>query len=383
MYRSSKVARLLLTTAVAVCSAAGGDIVDQAVVGQNAVPFEGKRISVFWTSAGQWATVTREFCDGRGRSRVEYLNPNNLRGHVMVFDGRFHWHRIPQRNVVIRSDVGSPCWGARSRLRLLRRNYDILNSRSPEFIGGIPCLSVELQPKSRKKPVQKMWIDPVTGFVLKVEKYRPDGSLVSVSHFLSIALGGTPAESLFSVRPRLHERLLRPADNAAMRTVDEIRGECGERVLVPARLSGDFVLENACSITGSNVSSQLSLHYTDGLSNLSLVQSVTEPDSFSIFPFAIRQSSVTGPDMWGPQAPVPTIRWSLGNRHFALLGDVPSELLEEIARGLGGSPGSDQMIRGDSTNLSRIALLLIFALLLLSAVFLLIAYARERRLKVQ
>jgi len=269
---------------------ASADVIDRAVVGQNVVPFRGERLSVFWTQSGQWATVTQEFADGHGRSRVEYLSPHNLRGHVLIFDGQFHWHIIPQQRVLIRSTVIPSTENRQARLALLRRNYDVRISRRQYRVEGVNCHLVELRPRSRCKLTQKMWIDPCTGFVLKVERYRADGALASISHFLSVVFGGVLDRGLFEVHPQSSEKVVCLAKCAALTSVNDMRSKCGSKTLVPLNLPGGFVLENACLMTDGDGNSQLLLHYTDGLVTISLVQMEPRPQPFWTFPFFLRRA---------------------------------------------------------------------------------------------
>lgn len=370
--------QFLAAMSLPIVSVSAESLVERAIRQQGHIPYEGKRISVTWEENLEHATVTHEYCDGYGRTRVEYLMPRALFGHVLIHDGAFQWHRVPERHVVFKTAAPLPP-ESRKRWELLQTNYTV--EVQPEPVSSdTPCVLIVLRPKMSGKPWRRLWVEPVSGVILKSERYRADNHLAAVSHLMMVNLKANIPRSLFSLHPVAGERVIEQHPQQSSRSCDALGRSISGFAALPGTLPGNYVLDKVDLIGKPFSHKHVTLHYSDGLSTLSIVETIDDPARRFLYPVIQPfHSGHTAVEM-DSHHDVRVARWTSGPRQFTLLGDVSQNVLRNIASELAASTPAAPQGRGLHERLVQAADILILLLLLVSAISLLVAYRRQCRI---
>lgn len=361
-------------------SVSADPLVQRAMEQQSRIAYEGTRVSITWGDNREHATVTREYCDGQGRSRVEYLAPKKLIGHVLIDDGRFQWHSAPRHHVVFKA-VAPNILDPRRRWDLLQKNYRIETKPVTQLGDHMPTVEVVFHPKTSGKPLRRVWIDPASGFIVKSERYHIDHSLAAVSHFLSLRLHNQPSQSLFSLRPLEGDRIVEQGPQQVTYSSEELKKTIAGFAPVPESLPGNYVFENATIVGRSLAHKHVTLHFSDGLNTLSLVETLDSPTRILVLPDALRISARRIKVEVGGHHHLPVACWAAEHQHFTLMGDVSQEFITRVASDLASQSPPPAVVNRVWRNLLRIALIAVVLLLAFSACSLLRAY-RSRQLPV-
>jgi hypothetical protein len=96
------------------------------------VAYQGKIVVTTWHSKASDAAMLWEWRLPDGRYRVEYLAPRNLRGVVLLSDGKRRWRLVNNRPVWQLPLDDAPLL----QVDLLARNYRLSAPRPRHFVGS-------------------------------------------------------------------------------------------------------------------------------------------------------------------------------------------------------------------------------------------------------
>ncbi|MFI5386924.1 MAG: hypothetical protein ACHQ50_12490, partial [Fimbriimonadales bacterium] len=187
----------------------------------------------------------------------------------------------------------------------------VVNEAPGGLVAKLPTQLVTLTNK-QGEPLQKLWIEPNTGMILKRELYTRGGVLQASSEFTEVNLGPRVDPTDFNL-PR-GARIVTPETK-----LDAIiRRQGFQNVRLPA--GTPYRLENVQvkKIAGQEVLVQ---QYAGGGHRIALYQirTVVDPSRFVGLPSGVR-----------------TYAWQTGGSSFVLMGDLRDAELRELARRLGG-----------------------------------------------
>src|SRR5437588_536374 len=114
--RFSIIAALLLFAGGTSISAAEGtaslpdgvSLLQKAVANEDHVPFSGSQVTMLWSGEHPTGFITQEYHDGTGRTRVQTLWPQSMRGEFTVDDGTVEWRYDPAKRTACRSADPGP-----------------------------------------------------------------------------------------------------------------------------------------------------------------------------------------------------------------------------------------------------------------------------------
>ncbi|HMS55346.1 MAG TPA: hypothetical protein PKA27_08075 [Fimbriimonadaceae bacterium] len=248
------------------------------------------------------------------RMRIEFPQGSPQHGQIIIEAGRDRFHFFPGLNEIhtmpSRADDGVERLGMflRERAAALK----ITTSRGP-VIAELPTEAVVISDK-QGNPVQRLWIHPRSGMLVKRELVDPLGTVVGAYEFQSVNLNPEIKEEDFRVRrqgakvvaPR--DILRRMAREAGLEPLTLPEGERyrleGARVMNNER--GKILVQTYQSPTGP-----LSFFATKMDINLERFRRLASRDSFRSF------------------------AWQQGGVTYALVGNETDETLKRLARQIG------------------------------------------------
>ncbi|MGE5576939.1 MAG: sigma-E factor regulatory protein RseB domain-containing protein [Syntrophothermus sp.] len=302
------------------------------------VDYIGNQVVVDGTGGDEHTTVVKIFHRRPGLTRYEYQESADRAGWVVIDDGADIWQFEPRGRLVISFRSIS---GARLRqqqaeeLELLRRNYRFRH-------GGIGKVAdreahiVEITPKHPGSPSQRLWIDRENSLTLKTEKFRANGSLEYLSYFVDIDMAASPDEELFQVKIPPGVDVVRHPGVNIFEPVPVLRAKTGVNIRLPNRLPPGFVFAGASMAALAQFKGGVYLKFTDGLNVISLFETVAPRGRVYVVDNARRVSigGIVGYLM--ENCDVQLLNWTANGTNYTLIGEVPPEVLLQMAESIGG-----------------------------------------------
>lgn len=267
------------------------------------VAYTCKIVVSHWRSLKGDTAVLREWRLTDGRYRIEYLAPQNLRGTVLVSDGKKRW-RIVKGKAFWEFDVEGL---TPERLGLLSKNYRLTFLKETTLLGR-KVWQIAVEPKIEGKLHHKFWLDAENGIALKAEVADEKGSpiaFMSVTELKFLNPKEIPND-FFSV----------PAKGAVAKSPAQLTKTQAQRIWeirLPENLPFGFALERIEEIMLPKDFPALHAVYTDGLTKISLF---VLPKDIRLPLKASRVSVVKKP---------------LGKQVLLVVGSIDKNLLDKIA----------------------------------------------------
>ncbi|MDR7542881.1 MAG: sigma-E factor regulatory protein RseB domain-containing protein [Armatimonadota bacterium] len=267
-----------------------------------------------------------------GLTRLDFLSPDGVAGRVVIDDGSRTWHYEPRLHTVfVGPSVAVPAVAAE---RLPAERYRVRLLGIEEVIGR-PTVVLSLWPQAGRRE-RRLWIDRLTGVMLRSEERDPDEGLVAVVYFTRISFGLNLPATLFQPRLPAGARVVRqdgPTTTPVPLSVLEQR--VGFALHAPAALPGGFRLLGGSPVRDGPVVAA-HLHYTDGIRPLAL--------------FVAPASRIGPPGRGDPVAglgedartvvvgAMRLVLWRSGDRRLTLVGPLSLAELVRVAHRLGQAP---------------------------------------------
>ncbi len=256
-----------------------------------------------WGSHKGDTALLREWRLPDGRYRIEYLSPKNLRGTVLISDGKRRWRIVEGKAVwELEVDTLTP-----ERLDLLSKNYRLTVLGATSVLGR-KAWQVAISPKVKGKPHHKFWLDAEHGIILKGE--------ISDERDVPIAFMSVTDLKFLSQKevPRL---LFTPPVKAAatksQKQLTKVQAQNKWSLKLPDSLPFGFVLERVEEVDLPKNLRTLHAVYSDGLTKISLF----------VLPSNLKPSLGS--------SRVSIVQKPLGKRALLVVGGIDKNLLELIA----------------------------------------------------
>ncbi len=236
--------------------------------------FAGRQYITTWSDDGQSSTVVTFVCH---KAPYEYLQrfttPKSRAGRAILENHSYQWTFVPQRQIVVQT----PRPHVRSdepNIPLLLKNYDITMESKTDRIAGRDASIITITSKSRKDKALKYWIDPYTGIALRSERYHADGNLASVSYFSDITFHPKYTAATFTPNqwPDTQVKQLSYKTTTPHKlSQSEVAQTLGKRATVPENIR-EFEFSGMSKLAMARQET-LHIHYSDGLTSLSVFES--------------------------------------------------------------------------------------------------------------
>lgn len=201
----------------------------------------------------------------QGMTRYEYRAPE-LGGLVLIDKG----NTLIRLNPAARTATVETVHRSPATVDLVLKNYQASLMGQERLLGRLADV-VTLKPRKGSGPSRKMWIDRLTGVVLRTEQYNSAGKLVSRSTYLSVDWNANPDDSLFSV-PAGWKQTQSPLQSERHWDKAELSRRVGFTVREPSYVPPGFMLDGFHSVYRPNMLPSAHIRYVDGLNSISVFE---------------------------------------------------------------------------------------------------------------
>lgn len=237
-------------------------------------------------------------------TRIDYFEPSELAGIITIERGSESWRFIPSQQQWLANK-----WElAPQRLNLALKNYNVVD-RGRDAVAGRSVRVLEIVPKKRGNPSEKIWIDVEHYLVLKSELRNSSGVPVSVSSFNKIEFNPKDIkDSAFKV-----PKGVKPPNNPVP--------QLGFTVVKPKYIPKGYSFVQMSTIPVDKDIYAAHLMYTNGINTISI--------------FERKRGAKTTDQSDSRLGQVANIiRFDRGNITFTIIGDISKKELQKIADSL-------------------------------------------------
>ncbi|PXF56307.1 MAG: outer membrane lipoprotein-sorting protein [Candidatus Methanogaster sp.] len=277
------------------------------------------------------------------KSRVEYTEPAELAGTVMVTNGSTVWTYDPAKNQVTKmalpEDIPSEMDYTELVKNLLDKND--ISLEGTEDVGGRSAYVIKATPKNETISGlfarTRVWVDRENWMLLRMDMYDKDDNLISKVEYKDITFNtGIPdSEFIFEVPAgaEVVETSLEDMMPKKM-TLDEARANLTFDMGVPSYLPDGYEFDHAIVIGGEQ--EVVSLQYTNGNERLYLSESISDDSDRSESAMGEPEIvSINGTD--GEFAPIfgmNTLQWSADGIDYSLSGVIEKDEMVNVAESI-------------------------------------------------
>lgn len=201
----------------------------------------------------------------QGMTRYEYRAPE-LGGLVLIDKG----NTLIRLNPATRTAAVETVHQSPATVDLVLKNYQASLVGQERLLGRLVDV-VTLSPRRGIGPSRKMWIDRLTGVVLRTEQYNSAGKLISRSAYLSVDWNADPDDSLFAV-PAGWKQVQSPLQSERHLDKAELSRQMGFTVREPSYVPLGFVLDGFHLVYRPNMLPSAHIRYVDGLNSISVFE---------------------------------------------------------------------------------------------------------------
>ncbi len=281
------------------------------------------------------------------KSRVEYIEPAELAGTVMVTNGSTMWTYDPAKNQVTKMALPEDEPFEMDYTQIVKGILDEndISLEGIEDVGGRGTYVIEATPKdeSNRKFVSRtrVWVDRENWMILGTEMYDADGNPMVKVEYRDITFNtGIPDSEFIFEAPAGAEVVETSLEDMMPEemTLDAARANITFDLRVPSYLPEGYEFDRA-TVFGDlygNGPEMVSLHYTNGDERLHLTEWVSDDSDQSEHAMGEPEIvSINGTDgeftsMFG----MSTLRWSADGIDYSLSGEFEKGELVNVAESL-------------------------------------------------
>lgn len=167
----------------------------RSVDAQQNVPLQG-RVAVTHWAGGREQERLIDFVEGvGGKYRFTYVQPENVRGRVILSDGKTVWQYEPAQGVILER----PATESSDPLRTehLPEDHAVALNATAGQVAGRAVRVLEVRMAGEKQTRERFWVDTETGRTLKVEEAGTDGRLIRRAEVITVTFPERVAEETF------------------------------------------------------------------------------------------------------------------------------------------------------------------------------------------
>lgn len=275
------------------------------------------------------------------KSRMDYLEPAEMAGQVMVNDGKTIWSYDPKKNEVTKMDM------PKINMTTSEQDYtksikELLNQTDISYQGtekfeGRSVYNIKASPKNGSMLMgihYSMWVDSETWMPLKMEMFDKNDKLMTSIEYRDIKFNTGIPDSEFEFKvPEGAKVVTRelPAPPKQM-TLEEVRKEVNFTVLSPSYLPEGYVFESA-TVFKYDKMEIVSLTYQKG-SQMFLLSEKLKDDTNKAPDFGdVEKVSINGAEgkIMSGFGESKMLTWNIGNLELMLSDPLSKEEMIKIA----------------------------------------------------
>lgn len=278
-------ATLLATLALVVCHHRGyaypsaAEIVRRAAEAEGNLNYVAEQVTITSENGRERRSRQNVMAMNPGRLRVEFVDPPEMKGQIIVVDGTYRWKYVPQQNLVLKGPIlerGTPGDFAHKRADLLLRKFSA-EVVGTEQVAGREAYHIRAKSNTPGGPQKDLWIDTEHFLRLKLQQSDPCGKREHTSYFTRITFNPRIDPSQFRFTPPAGAKVVteQPTRMRCFRSLEELRKSAPFEVRLPTQLPPGFAF---LSGTVGRFRGKLVvwIRWTDGLLLLSLFERPVE-----------------------------------------------------------------------------------------------------------
>ena len=277
------------------------------------------------------------------KSRVEYIEPAELAGTVMVTNGSMMWTYDPAKNQVTEMALPEDMPSVMDYTQIVKDILDEndISLEGIEDIGGRSTYVIEATPKneSNRKFISKtrVWVDRENWMLLGTEMYDADGNSMVKVEYRDITFNTGVLDSEFTFKIPEGATVVEESFEDLMpkkMTLEEARANLTLNLTTPAYLPDGYELDHVMVMGGAR--EVVLLQYTNGDVQLHLSERISDDTEQSGMTMGEPEIvSINGTDgeftsMFGMN----TLQWSADGISYSLSGVIEMDELVNVAESL-------------------------------------------------
>jgi outer membrane lipoprotein-sorting protein len=294
-------AALVCTTLAAHASPTGQELLRRSQEAERAHDYRGVRIIRAFFPGQTVTAVTNVIHRRPATTRVEYVSPPSVAGTVVLQIGPERWRHSPRdqrwRRAAAPPDIET--------LDLLMRNYEVSVGEGSQ-VARRNCTLLLIDPMHTGNPSRRIWVDRLTGLVLRSSLLNWRQEEISVSAFKEIEIDPDLSRVSALLQP--------PAPAGAQKT----EGGLDFKPIYPRYTPPGYVFIST-EIVPMGKYRAAHLRYGDGLNTLSLFEAPTAA-------FA-QERSLGNSELSFTRV----MTWEKAGVTYALMGDIHPDELRKMA----------------------------------------------------
>jgi hypothetical protein len=217
--------------------------------------------------------------DIRGHMRLEYIEPPEFQGDIMLTAPNNFYHYHARQN---RTDVAywptSKAVKEQAVINRVQRGGVTLAITGQEMLLERDCAILTLswqRPGAQAETQRRLWVDTASGIVMRQEHWNASGQ-ISASYMTSITVGPEAGVTGKDFNPGLLPRTSRndavfPFDMPPFATVAQAEAQAGFHILEPAQMPENYTIDGIW-VFGKGRGASVLLRYTVGVNHCSLFE---------------------------------------------------------------------------------------------------------------
>ena len=321
-------------------------LVEQVAQNSETISFRATKTVILWYPSGTSACISNIMHKAPNLTRTEYLpsSASDCGFRTVISDGNSTWHYEPSLQVVFHMSDSFSLPDNRD-ISLIKANYNI-SLVTTDNLAGREAYVIKLEPRHPGNPWRIIWVDREYPFILRTEKYRPDGAMSSVSFYNWIEFFPVLNDSLFELDiPPNVAKVELPVSGDIM-PLARLEEEANFFIPVPEFVPPGYMIEGGIlSLYKAFPSAHIRL--TDGLNTISYFVSpkiagggrrednMSEASDLLEMISRERKVPIDGTQAkLGNYQDAKFLRWSREGYEFTLVGEVDESILIEVAQSI-------------------------------------------------
>lgn len=307
--------------------------------------YRGRVNTTYWRTGSVSSVIVSSLPPDR--LRIDYVEPDSVRGSTVVKTSTDEWTWSPVRQVLSHRKISIRPTAVSSSLNLLKRNYLLSVSHTLQVWADRKSYELQIIRRSNNTVARRLWVDQVTGLVLKRETFGEDGKLGTTIAYADIDFHPNITAASFDLTALERRSGVRKVEDRTVVAVGIDRGaqiNALNHAVYPKEAGGYKFVSASTELIGLRPT--VHLRYTDGLDLLSLFEQTrsvaTRPTTV---PTAMSPAQVDGkPAHYIRRASLATLIWDSGPLRLTVLGEPNKQKL------LGFATAIDQYIGTSSSH---------------------------------
>ncbi len=273
-----------------------------------------------------------------GKSRIEYLEPAEMAGQVMVNDGNTIWSYDPRTNEVTKMDLPENDKSFEMDYTFIKEllNQTDISYQTTEKFEGRNVYIIKASPKNAGMMMgarYSMFVDSETWMPLKIDMLDKDDKLMISIQYTEVKFNTGIPDSEFEFKIPAGAKVVTQEQPPLPKemTLEEAKKQANFTILSPSYIPAGYTFKTATVMKFDRIE-MVSLLYMDGRKTLSITEKLRE-DTPAVDMDGVEKVSINGAE--GKLMSLPTggklLTWSSAKLDFMMSSELSREETIKVA----------------------------------------------------